>query len=79
MPVNKVGQGTDTTFPSTFVLVSGVKYSGLLFVRTASPEKNDPSPNATNANAGIVKPPMSNPTPLIVSLTATDFNPPKIA
>ena len=43
------------------------------------PLKKEPSPNDTKASRGIVKTPKNNPIPLIVSLTATDFNPPKIA
>ena len=79
IPVNKVGHGTDTTLPSTLVLVNTAKYSGFVFTNIDNPEKNEPSPKAIKAKAGIANPPTKSPTPLMVSLTATDFNPPKIA
>ncbi len=74
-----MGQGTETVLPSRFVRVKTVKYSGLSFKSVESPLKNDPSPRAESPRNGIASPPISSPTPLIVSLTATDFNPPKIA
>ena len=55
------------------------RYSGFVLNNVLNPKKNEPSPKATKANTGIAKPPTKSPTPLMVSLTATDFNPPKIA
>ena len=43
------------------------------------PSANDPPPSFASASAGIASPPINSPTPFRVSLTATDFNPPKIA
>ena len=79
IPVNKVGHGTETTFPSTLVLVNTAKYSGFVFPNVAKPVKNDPSHIAIKAKFVIYKPPTNRPTQLRVSLKATDFNTPKIA
>ena len=79
IPVNKVGQGTETLFPSRFVCVKTVRYSGFWFTSFDNPSKNEPSPNVAKARNGIVNPPIRRPIPFNVSLTATDYNPPKIA
>ena len=79
MPVSSVGQGTVTTFSSILVWVKTTKYSGFVLNNVERPEKNEPSPSLTRANAGMAKPPINSPIPFKVSLTATDFNPPKIA
>ena len=79
IPVKSVGHGTETILPSTFLRVKTSKYSGLSFKRIDKPPKKDPSPSAANPRNGIARPPISKPTPFIVSLTATDFSPPNMA
>ena len=59
--------------------MSTLKYSGLSVPKIEIPSKKEPPPNDTSAKIGIARPPISRPTPFNVSLTATDFSPPKIA
>ena len=79
MPVNNVGQGTETTLLSMLVFVNTARYSGFVLNRVDKPSVNDPPPSFASAKAGMAKPPIKRPTPFRVSLTATDFNPPNIA
>ena len=79
IPVKRVGQGTETTLLSTFVFVNTARYSGFELNSMEMPSAKDPPPSFASASAGIASPPINSPTPFRVSLTATDFNPPKIA
>ena len=62
-----------------FFCVKTVKYSGFWFTNVDNPSKNEPFPKDAKARNGIANPPIRSPIPFRVSLTATDFNPPKIA
>ena len=57
----------------------GLNFSGFVFIKIETPSEIFPSPIASKPKKGINKPPINNPTALIVSETATAFKPPKIA
>ena len=79
IPVSNVGQGTETIFPSILDRVSTARYWGLVFTNWEMPAMMEPSPNDNKPNTGIANPPISNPIPFSVSLTATDLRPPTMA
>ncbi len=58
---------------------AAINLSGNSFIRVLTPAPKWPSPTTHKPKSGIIKPPISNPMALIVSETATAFNPPKMA